>query len=72
MHGAAENQARRMGYHREPMDEAFLPSLIEKARHALGPAVFESAEAQGLALSYEEAVAAAQAWLALDWLPQSA
>jgi predicted ATPase/class 3 adenylate cyclase len=72
MHGAAENQARRMGYHREPMDEAFLPSLIEKARLALGRSAFESAEAEGLALSYEQAVAKAQTWLARDWHEQSA
>jgi predicted ATPase/class 3 adenylate cyclase len=63
MHGAAENQAGRMGYHREPMDEAFLPSLIEKASDALGAAAFAQAEALGHELSYEDATTQARSWL---------
>jgi tetratricopeptide (TPR) repeat protein len=63
LHGAAENQARQMGYHREPMDEAFLPSLIAKAREALGEAEFSCAEAAGRALSYEQAVGRARGWI---------
>lgn len=63
MHGAAENQARRMGYHREPMDEAFLPSLVERARQALGEAAFGQAEAAGRELGYDEAAQQARGWL---------
>jgi predicted ATPase/class 3 adenylate cyclase len=62
-HGAAQMQAERMGYHREPMDEALLPPLIARARRALGETAFASAEEAGRALSYEEAVAETGAWL---------
>jgi predicted ATPase/class 3 adenylate cyclase len=60
LYGAAENLARQMGYHREPMDEAFLPCLIARAREALGEAEFSCAEGAGRALSYEQAVGQAR------------
>ena len=52
-----------MGYHREPMDEAFLPPLIARARRALGETAFAAAEEAGRTLSYVEAVAETRAWL---------
>jgi predicted ATPase len=61
--GAAESQTSNTGIHRDPADEAFLAPLIEKTRNALGAAQFSAAEASGRALSYDEAMAEARAWL---------
>jgi hypothetical protein len=61
--GAAEAHCEKMGYRREPVDEAFLAPLIAKARDALGAEAFAAAEAAGRALSYEAALAEARAWL---------
>jgi hypothetical protein len=63
LYGAAQVQAEQMGYHREPMDEAFLPPLLARARKALGEAAFSASEAAGRALSYDEAVAEIRDWL---------
>lgn len=63
LYGAAQIQSEKMGYHREPMDEAFLPPLIACTREALGEVAFSSAEAGGRALSYDEALAEVRAWL---------
>ncbi len=63
LYGAAETHAEQMGYHREPMDEAILPPLMARARATLGEVAFASAEAAGRALSYEEAIVEARAWL---------
>jgi predicted ATPase/DNA-binding winged helix-turn-helix (wHTH) protein len=61
--GAAEAQTGSTGIHRDPADEAFLAPLIEKARNALGPVQFRAAKASGGALSYDEAISEARAWL---------
>ena len=62
-YGAAEAQSRQTGLHRDPTDEAFLAPLIAKARKALGDAPYDAAEEAGRALSYEEAMGKARAWL---------
>ncbi len=62
-HGAAREQMGRMGFCMEPTDEAFLAPLIAQARQALGDAAFSEAERAGRALSYEDALAEARAWL---------
>jgi len=62
-HGAAEAQARRIGYRREPIDDAYLPALVSKARQTLGAASFADAEAAGHALAYEEAIEEVRSWL---------
>jgi predicted ATPase/DNA-binding winged helix-turn-helix (wHTH) protein len=61
--GSAESQTSNTGIHRDPVDEAFLAPLIEGARSALGSAGFSKAEAAGRALTYEEAMSKASAWL---------
>jgi tetratricopeptide (TPR) repeat protein len=61
--GAAEAQTRETGLHRDPTDEAFLAPLIAKARAAMGESAYMEAEAAGRALSYEEVMAEARAWL---------
>ena len=60
--GAAEAQAGKTGLHRDPADDAFLAPLIARARAALGVAAAD-AEATGQALSSDEAIAKARAWL---------
>jgi tetratricopeptide (TPR) repeat protein len=62
-YGAAETQSGQTGLHRDPADEAFLAPLVAKARQALGTTAFTAFEAVGRALSYDEAMAAARAWL---------
>jgi tetratricopeptide (TPR) repeat protein len=63
MYGAAEAQREQMGLAREPVDEASLAPLIRDARRALGDAAFAAAERAGRALSYEDALGQARAWL---------
>jgi predicted ATPase/DNA-binding winged helix-turn-helix (wHTH) protein len=65
LYGTAETQAGQTGLQRDPADEAFLAPLIAKARKALGEAAFDAAEAAGRALSYEEGMRRARAWLEL-------
>jgi tetratricopeptide (TPR) repeat protein len=60
--GAAEAQMTQIGLHRDPADETFLAPLIATAREALGSTAFAAAEAGGRALSYDQALAEAQAW----------
>ncbi|MEP7068978.1 MAG: tetratricopeptide repeat protein [Usitatibacter sp.] len=62
-YGAAESQTDNTGFHRDPADEAFLAPLVEKARNALGPLAFDAAKASGRALTYENAMSEARAWL---------
>ena len=54
--GAAATQASETGLHRDPADEAFLAPLIAKARGELATSAFDTAEAAGRALSYEDAI----------------
>ena len=62
-YGAAEAQRERMQLHREPVDEVSLAPMIARTHRALAPAAFAAAEVAGRALSYEEALAEARAWL---------
>ncbi len=61
--GAAEAHAEATGLHRDPGDDAFLAPLVARARDALG-ATAPEAEAVGRALSYDNAMGKARAWLA--------
>ncbi len=61
--GAAERIASLTGLRRDPADEAFLMPLIIQTRNALGEPMFTDLEHDGRALSYEEAIAIARAWL---------
>lgn len=61
--GAAEAQALATGLHRDPADAAFLAPLIDRVRAALGEAAYGEAERAGRALSYDEAIGQARAWL---------
>ena len=61
--GAAEAQTEQTGLHRDPVDEAFLAPRVAEAREALGEAAFAAAAAAGRALSYEDALGEARAWL---------
>jgi non-specific serine/threonine protein kinase len=62
-YGAAEAQLEQTRYHRESVDEAPIAPLITRACEALGAAAFAAAKAAGRALSYEQAMAEARAWL---------
>jgi predicted ATPase/class 3 adenylate cyclase len=55
LYGAAEAHASATGIHRDPADEQFLAPLIAAARTA-GDASFDSAQAEGRALAYDEAI----------------
>jgi tetratricopeptide (TPR) repeat protein len=62
--GVAEAQAALTGFHRDAADDAFLVPLMARAREALGAAAFDSAEAAGRALTYEDAMRQTRNWLA--------
>ena len=62
--GAVEAQTAEGGYHRDPADKAFLAPLIEEARSTLGARQFDSDEAQGRTLAYDDAIDEARSWLA--------
>jgi non-specific serine/threonine protein kinase len=61
--GSVEAQAEQTGYLRDPSDKAFFEPLITKTRIALGDDAFREAEAGGRAISYNEAIEDARAWL---------
>jgi tetratricopeptide (TPR) repeat protein len=61
--GAAESQLSQTGLHRDPADEAFLAPLMDAARAHLGPKAFAAAQTAGRALSYDQAMLEARAWL---------
>lgn len=63
-YGAANALRRESGTLREPVDQEFIDALIMRTQAALGAAAFAAAEADGAAMSYEEAIADAQQWLA--------
>jgi non-specific serine/threonine protein kinase len=63
LYGATEALSEKMGYQREPVDEAFQAPLIRRTREALGAAEFAAAESAGRSLSYDEVVAEARSWL---------
>ena len=61
--GAAEVEAAHTGIRRDPADESFLAPRVAAARAAIGNDAFDAAEAEGRALSYEQALQEARAWL---------
>jgi tetratricopeptide (TPR) repeat protein len=63
IYGAGVEQLKRLGLQMEVPDNAALQPLIDKTRVALGGAAFAIAEAEGVACTYEEAIAGARAWL---------
>ena len=67
--GTAEEHNALTGMSRDAADESFLAPLIAKARKALGAVSFTAAERAGRALSHEEAIVAARAWLACGDVP---
>ena len=62
--GVVEMQTVEGGYHRDPADKAFIAPLIAQARDRLSTPAFEHAEADGRALSYDDAIEEVRAWLA--------
>ena len=62
-YGSAEAQAGETGLHRDPADEAFLAPRIAHAREAFSATMFASSESAGRALTYQEAMDEARAWL---------
>lgn len=62
-YGAAAAQTAQTQLQRDPADEAFLAPLIAKARQGLGAERFATVKDVGCALSYEQAIAVARAWL---------
>jgi len=63
MRGAAEARVKDMKYKRERPDEAFLAPWTARMREALGDTAYVAAFESGYALSHEQAVAEALAWL---------
>jgi predicted ATPase/class 3 adenylate cyclase len=62
--GAAERQAGDTGIHRDPADDAFVTRWMTKARTALEEPAFAASQTSGHALTYEQSIADARAWLA--------
>ena len=62
LYGAAEAEAARTGMRRDPADETFLAPRVGRARARLGEA-FDTFEAGGQGLDYEQALGEASAWL---------
>jgi predicted ATPase/DNA-binding winged helix-turn-helix (wHTH) protein len=65
-HGVALAERQKAGSRREPVDQALIEPRIAVSRATMGDVAFDAAEAAGMALSYETAVAEADAWLALS------
>jgi tetratricopeptide (TPR) repeat protein len=63
MRGAAEARVKDMKYKRDRPDEAFLAPWTARMREALGDTAYIAAFESGYALSHEQAVAEALAWL---------
>jgi predicted ATPase/DNA-binding winged helix-turn-helix (wHTH) protein len=64
LHGASLARMREAGAKRESTDEAFIAPLLARAREALGPAAFDTAECGGNGLKREDSMAELAAWLA--------
>jgi tetratricopeptide (TPR) repeat protein len=62
--GAAAGMAEKMRFTREPVDEEFICSWVDRMRQALGNAAFEAAFAAGRQLEWRAALQEARAWLA--------
>ena len=69
-YGAAEAQALQAGIRRDPSDDAFLAPRITTARTALAADEFATAEAEGRALEYQNAITELRAWLEKCSCPQ--
>ena len=65
-YGVAERQTAYTGIRRDPADEAFLRPLMSRAHDALGEAAFAASQASAQALTYEQVIVDARAWLARD------
>ncbi len=65
-YGAAERQTGDTGIRRDPADDAFLRPLMSKVHDAIGEPAFAASQASGRALTYEQVIAEARAWLARD------
>ena len=65
-YGVAERQTADTGLRRDPADEAFLRPWMSRAHDALGDAAFADSQASARALTFEQGIAEAQAWLAHD------
>jgi non-specific serine/threonine protein kinase len=63
MRGTAEARVKDMKYKRDRSDEAFLAPWTARMREALGDTAYVAAFESGYALSHEQAVAEALAWL---------
>jgi len=63
MRGAAEARVKDMKYKRDRPDEAFLAPWTARMREALGDTEYIAAFESGYALSHDQAVAEALAWL---------
>ena len=64
--GAAESQAKQIGLRRDPADDAFLAPLVSRARHAIDHKTFSQAEAEGHALTSDEALLEARTWVTMQ------
>jgi len=62
-HGATEALMEAMGYRREPTDEVSLVPFLGRAREALSAEAFAAAEAQGRTVLFDDAIAAARAFV---------
>jgi hypothetical protein len=56
----------RMGYHRDPVEQATIKQATDNARDTLGDVEFASAQAAGRTLTYEETLAEATICLEID------
>ena len=63
LHGATEALLQQMGHRREPDEEAANAPSVARTREALGAAAFAAAASAGRALTNDEAIAEARAWL---------
>ncbi|MGE5338652.1 MAG: tetratricopeptide repeat protein [Gemmatimonadota bacterium] len=63
-YGAANAFRRESGTLREPVDQVFIDALIARTKTALGTTAFAAAKDAGAAMTFEEAIADAQHWLA--------
>jgi hypothetical protein len=61
--GASEALSGTMGLRSDGATDDLLHSSVARAREVLGANAYAAAEVAGRALSYEETIAAAQAWL---------
>ncbi|MDH5538028.1 MAG: tetratricopeptide repeat protein, partial [Rhizobacter sp.] len=61
--GAADKTLKDWGYRHQPVDVEHTAPLVANSRRALGAAAFEAAEADGRALSFEQAMFELEQWL---------